>query len=212
MSRTNQNGNSPRVPSPIRYYVSWSGEKGQFSYWDGEAKKRVELGPDTEFVVMDTRSAISGFNDEAQARVFSNRVKSTTKEEFNVRCGNNVIAKGFYADIKEKVKAEGGKFCTEVFALMNIDGDFQPVQIDIMGAALGCWMTFVDTLGGPWAIYAFKINTSLGDKKKKGRVEYFEVSFATEELTSELNEMANAFNDDMLQPYLNAGVVETTTV
>lgn len=204
MSRTDKT-NSGKVASPVKYYISFSGQSGVFSYWDSEAKQRVTLGADIEFVVMDTRSAITGYNDEAQARVFSNRVKSTVKEELNVRCGNTVVAKGMYNDIKEKVKAFGGKFCTEVFALMKIDDEFQPVQIDFSGASLGCWMSFVDTLGGPWAVYAFKITTSLGDQKKKGSVKYFEVNFATEELDAELNEMANAFNDDMLQPYLMSG-------
>lgn len=211
MSRTSKTNSADRVPSPVRYYVSFSGERGTFSYWDSANKERVDLGSNIEFVIMDTRSAIAGWSDEANARIYSNRVKSTVKEELTVRCGTSILAKGMYADIKEKIKDKGAKFCTEVFALMLINEEYQPVQIDLTGAALGCWMKFVDELGGPWALYAFKIVTSLGEKKKKGRVEYVEVNFATAELDSELNEQANNFNDDALQPYLNAGVAEPAT-
>ena len=208
MSRTTKRNETVRVPSPIRHYVSFSGERGTFSYWDGESKERVDLGSNLEFVIMDTRSSVVGWNDAANARIYSNRVKSVVKEELTVRCGDTILGKGMYADIKEKVKAEGGKYATQVFALMLINDEYQPVQIDLSGAALGCWMKFVDELGGPWALYAFKITTSLGEKKKKGRVEFFEVNFATAELDADLNEQANNFNDDSLQPYLNAGVAE----
>lgn len=206
MSRTDTNKNASKVKSPVRYYVTFGGD-GVFSYWDSEAKTRVTLGSEVEFIVMDTRSAITGWNDDAAARVYSNRVKSTVKEELTVRCGASTLVKGMYADVKEKIKAVGGKFCTEVFALMNIGGEFEPVQLDLSGASLGCWMTFIDELGGPWAVYAFKVTTSLGDQKKKGSVKFFEVKFATAELDAELNEAANAFNDDFLQPYLSAGTV-----
>jgi hypothetical protein len=201
MSRTSTNKSGNKVANPVNYYISFGGD-GVFSYWDKEAKQKVTLGSDVEFVVMDTRSAITGWNDDAKGRVYSNKVKSTVKEELTVRCGAATLAKGLYADIKEKVKSVGGKFCIEVFALMKIDDEFQPVQIDLSGAALGCWMSFVDELGGPWAVYAFTIKTALGEQKKKGSVKFFEVKFSTDELTSEVNEMANAFNDDMLQPYL----------
>lgn len=202
MSRTSKNNNANRVPSPIRYYISFSGERGTFSYWDSANKERVDLGSDINFVVLDTKSAITGWNDAANARIYSNRVSSVTKEELSVKCGNTVLVKGMYADIKEKIKAEGGKFCTEVFALVDIGGEYQPAQIDLTGVSLGCWMSFVDELGGSWATYAFLISTSKGEQKKKGRVEFIEVKFKASDLPSDLNEMANAFNDDMLQPYL----------
>ena len=202
MSRTSQT-NSNRVPSPIRYYVSFSGEKGTFSYWDSANKERVDLGSEVEFVVMDTRSAITGWNDAANAKIFSNRVKSVVNEELTVRCDKQTLAKGLYSAIKGDIVNAGGKFCTEVFALMKINGEFAPVQLDLSGASLGCWMAFVEGLGGSWAIYKDLITTKLGEQKKKGRVTFFEVAFGTAPLSEDANELANAFNDDKLQPYLN---------
>jgi hypothetical protein len=161
---------------------------------------------------MDTRSAITGWNDAANARIFSNRVKSVANEELSVRCDKQTLAKGLYSAIKAEIVNAGGKFCTEVFALMKIAGEFAPVQLDLSGASLGCWMAFVESLGGNWAIYKDLITTKLGEQKKKGRVTFFEVAFGVAPLPEEADEMANTFNDDKLQPYLNAGAAQEVAV
>lgn len=213
MSRTSTNSNANRVPTPVKYFVSFTKE-GDFSYWNKEVGERVSLGETIKFVLMDTRSAVGGWHevDGVGARVFSNRVKSTVDEELVVRSGKETLAKGLWADIKDKAKGAGGKFCTELFVLVEIDGKLEPVQMDFMGSALGDWMTFVEELGGKWAIYKSLVVASKGEKRKKGSNVYYGINFTTEELSAESSDAANAFNDDQLQPYLNSGTAEPVTV
>jgi hypothetical protein len=204
MSRTSVNNNANRVPSPVKYYISFTGE-GQFSYWDGDAKVRKSLGESIDFVVMDTRSAVGGFSEPHNAKIYSNRVQSVTKEELNVRCGKETLVKGFWGEIKDRAKAVGAKFCTEVFALVNVNGVFEPAQIDFMGSSLGDWMSFMDEIGGKWAMYQSVVTATKGDQRKKGKTIYYAVNFSTSDLPEEVAEQANTFNDDKLQPYLTAG-------
>mgnify|MGYP006087222717 CR=1 FL=1 len=205
MSRTSAGNNVNRVPTPVKYFVSFAGEKGEFTYWDKEAAERVSLGESIEFVVMDTRSAVGGWSDPNQARIFSNRVKSVVTEELVVRCGKETLQKGLWANIKDAAKADGAKFCTEVFALVSIGGTLQPAQIDFMGSVLGDWMNFTEEMGGPWSVYKSKVVATKGEQRKKGKTLYYAVNFTTEDLTSEDSAQADEFNDDKLQPYLNAG-------
>jgi len=208
MSRTSVRTN--RVVSPVKFYLTFSGDTG-FSYWDGLKKERMSLGDTINFVALDTRSTVVGFSEAANSRVFSNRVQSLANEELTVRCGTNVVAKGLWADIKEKVKAFGGKFCTEVFALVEVNGEYQCAKIDFSGATLGDWMDFVESVGGKWNIYKSLITVTKGEERKKGRVTFHGVAFETGELPVDVNDAANAFNDDVLQPYLSV-VVATAPV
>lgn len=201
MSRTSQNSSANRVPSPIKFYVTFN-QDGEFVYYDVDKKERVSLGSTLDFVVMDTRSSIGGFNKAANARIYSNNVKSVVTEEVTVKCGKETLQKGLWADIKDKAKAQGAKFCTKVFALAKINGELQPVELDLTGSALGDWMSFVEELGGKWATYSSTIRASKGEERKSGKNIYYGVAFSLEPLDPVDNEMANAFNDDMLQPYL----------
>jgi hypothetical protein len=212
MSRTSTNTNYSRVPNPVRYFISYSGANGTFSYWDKDAKERVEIGNSVDLVLMDTRSAVTGWSEEFGGRIFSNRVKSTTKEQFNVRCGKNAISEGLWADIKDRVKTAGGKFCTDVFALANVNGSWEPVQLELSGASLGDWMTMLDEVGGRNSLYSVVLTMSKGEQKKKGAVKFFGLTFSNAELDSKLSEQANIFNDDMLQPYLSEGAPTATAV
>jgi len=211
MSRTSTNSGANRVPNPVRYFVSFSGATGTFSYWDREAKEKVDLGESVDMVLMDTRSAVTGWNEEHGGRIFSNRVKSIT-EEFTVRCGKETLNVGLWSAIKDEVKSNGGKFCTEAFCLMNIEGVWEPVQLDFSGASLGDWMTFVESVGGKWNLYQNVISITKGEQKKKGAVKFFGLTFKQGELPTELSDEANTFNDDMLQPYLKGKTAEPVAV
>lgn len=202
MSRTSTGSNVNRVPSPVKYFVAFN-QEGNFSYWDKDTKERVSLGESVSFVVMDTRSAVGGWSDANSARIYSNKVKSVVTEEFTVRCGKETLQKGLWADIKDKAKGAGAKFCTEVFALMQINGELQPVQIDFMGSSLGDWMNFVEEMGGPWSVYKSLIVATRGEERKKGKTLYYGINFTTEDLDTEASTAADEFNDNKLQPYLN---------
>lgn len=214
MSRTSKPSSVNRVPSPVRYFLRYSGQTGTFSYWDRDKQVQVDLGTSIDIVMLDTRSAVSGWcEDEAhKGRIYSNRVKASSKEVLNVRCGKVTLATGLWSEIKDKVKASGGKFCTEIFALANINGNWEPVQLDLTGGALGDWMTVLDNAGGKYALYNSVLTVGKGEQKKKGSVKYFGLSVTEGSLANDLADRANEFNDDMLQPYLADSVTQEVTV
>lgn len=203
MSRTNTN--TKRNPNPVNLYISFNGD-GNFVYWDAKQQGRASFGPSIDLVLMDTRSTIAGFSKADNARIYANRVSALTKERLVVKAGEKVIAEGMYADIKNDIKAAGGKFATEAYALVVVDGELRPATITFTGEALRCWMDFMDEIGGKYAAYAYLVTASKGEEKKAGKNSYFSVKFSMSDLPAEYAEAANAFNDDYLQPFLGPKV------
>lgn len=200
MSRTNTRNDSNKIKSPLKYYVRYAAEKGQFEYWDGE--KAVHFD-ELEMVLLDDRKCITGYNEKRKTRITSNRVQSTAKETLRVRCGEEILAEGLYNDIKDKIVVSGGKFTNEIFAMVKIGGEFVPASIQFAGVANGCWIDFLDQSGGKYALYRSMVRAVKGEHTKKGRSEFYTVAFETAQLPADLDVVANEFNDDFLQPYLN---------
>ena len=195
MGRTDSN--ESRTKSPVKYYVSFSGETGAFTYWDGEKNVQLE---DLDLIMLDTRASISGWSDANNARIFSGYFRST-KDKVAVRCGNKDLMEGSYAVDKEKIKAAGGKFQTNVFALADINGDWTLVNLQMSSSSLMAWTSFVDEnkLG---TIYKSLIRVSKGPQEKKGRVLFFKPSFALEALPDDLATTADNVYKNTLKPYL----------
>lgn len=202
MSRTSGNSNGNKIKSPVKYYVRYGAEKGQFEYWDGE--KAVHFD-ELEMVLMDDRKCITGYNEKKKARISSNRVQATSKEPLRIRCGDEVLLEGMYNDIKEKIAVAGGKFTQELFVLAKINGEFVPASVSFAGVANGCWIDFLDQSGGKYALYRSMVKAVRGEHQKKGRSEFYSVAFSVESLPMDLDVKANEFNDDFLQPYLTQG-------
>lgn len=200
MSRTSTRGDSNKIKSPLKYYVRYAAEKGQFEYWDGEKAVYFDV---LEMVLLDDRKCITGYNEKRKTRITSNRVQSTAKEMLRVRCGEEILAEGLYNDIKDKIVVSGGKFTNEIFAMVKIDGEFVPASIQFAGVANGCWIDFLDQSGGKYALYRSMVRATKGEHTKKGRSEFYTVAFETAQLPADLDVAANEFNDDSLQPYLN---------
>ena len=198
MSRTTPK--TQRVQSPVKYYIRFNGETGTFSFYDKVKEAEVTLN-ELEFIVIDTRSSIIGWNDERKSRVFSNYVR-TMKENMIVKCGNEELMNGLYADIKEKIAAAGGKFCTNVFALAQIEGDWSLVNIQFSGASLRDWSEYVSS-ETMTKIYGYMITAKRGQEQKKGRVTYYTPMFEHTTISGDLSNKADEYDSDLLQPYLN---------
>lgn len=196
MSISTQTGRN-RIPSPVKYYLQYKGNTGTYTYWDGE--KNVELD-EVDFVLMDTRSSISGWNDDNKARIYSNMVR-TVKDELVVRCGKTELVKGPYETSKDKIKSSGGKFTTNIFAMATIDGIPTPVDIQFNGACLRDWSTFVEK-SGMKKLYSSLIKSARGDQQKKGAVKYYTPTFTLSEASEADLADAKDFDENQLQPYL----------
>ena len=148
MSRTQSSESST---SPVRKYISFKGSTGKLSFWDKDKEENVELDS-LDFVVLDTKASISGFNENESCGINSNLLNqfSIGKEEFVVKTKTGGVfgefARGIYRDIKDACFAIGGKFTTNIFALADVGNGTEIVRIDLSGASLGPWIELNDKL------------------------------------------------------------------
>ena len=236
MSRTNRRGGAT---SPIKRYLQFSGSTGTFSYYDKDAKQRIELD-ELEIVVLDTRASITGFNSDTSAQITSNLVAETGSEILKVvswKDGKSTeIAEGIYKDIKDKVKSAGGKFTTNVICLCDVTGDGKEVcNLQFQGSSLNGWINFVDTLDrdgeydnvitikkgalsklvkGKFIPVTDKEEKELDAKLKKNAraprpIWFYVLDFSTEEITDEAADEAAEY-DGLLQDYFEGSKPSTS--
>ena len=209
MSRTTQKKTSS-MKSPVKFYIEFKGDTGTYTYSvkneDGsyETKKLDQL----KFILIETKASIIGWSDEHGKKIFSNLVDDSKKEEFQLKVKTSggkieVLAQGLYSDNKEKFKALGGKFCTNLFALAEIDGQYEPVILQVSKNSQAEWSRF--TKDNPIRkLYDSIIIAGKGGENKKGRVVYFAPLFETAELPSDLAELADNFDKNELTPYFKS--------
>jgi hypothetical protein len=204
MGRTDRDSSS-FVKSPVAHYISFNGAKGHWEWWDKEAKANVSQD-ELDFIVLDTRSSITGWHKKAKKNMFSNMVKSSASS-FVVRIGKeekDKVAEGPYKEISDKVGVLGGKYTQNIFALANLNGVWTPVNIQVTASTLSVWMEFtkvnyMDT------VYKSIVTGVKGELKTTGDVEYYNPVLTLSELPPELGTQADAFYDSKLKPYLNQG-------
>lgn len=227
MSRTKRRGGNA---SPVRRYLNFSGSTGTFSYYDKEAKERVELD-ELEIIVLDVRSSVTGYNSTSKSQVTSNMVAQIGSQPLKVvswKDGKSVdIAEGIYKDIKDKVKAAGGKFTANVICLCDVTGEGREVcNLQLQGSSLNGWINFVNDLdqngeydnvitikrgalskvdGTDFVPVTDKEEKALDAKLKKNPraprpIWFYVVDFETELLTEEESDLAAA-EDEVLQAY-----------
>lgn len=199
MGRTDTSNTASRIKSPVKCYISFSGETGVFSYWDNTEKKNVAL-EDLDMIVMDTRVSISGWSDENNCRIFSNYFR-TTKEKITVRAGDKDLLTGTYAEDKVKIKELGGKYQINIFALVDINGDWVPAVLQLSGSSLAAWSTFTET-NKIWDVYKSLLVVRKGPQQKKGRVLFHTPEFSLEALTDKVSGMADTVYKEYVKPYL----------
>lgn len=188
-----------RSKSPIQKYITFSGGKGIWSYWDGDKKENVEV-KELEFVVMEIRNSITGWCEAENARINSH-LFNTTKDVVKVRCNNKNLYVGTYADGKAEINSFGGNYTVNVLAMARIDGEFIPVDVQLSKSAMTPWIDFVDS-NRMSKIYAGAVRAATGGQKTKGSVKYYPPVFTLVGATPEDLAAADAFADGELKPYL----------
>lgn len=201
MSRSNS---EVRLTSPATKFIEWNSEKGQFKYWDKVNKVNVDLPLPVRFYVLDELATIKGFNDKSQSGIFSNEIKSTTKQTLKVMTkgkDNKVttIAEGLYADIKDLITAAGGKYTRSLYvAMLNDEDEYEIVNFQLKGAAFSGWMDFVQNTK---TFMSDEVYCDDFKKEKKGATKYTVPVFGSETASEEGNAAAMDL-DVQLQDYL----------
>lgn len=171
MSRTKKTGGGK--PSPFHKTITFSGATGNFSYYDNKAKEKKDLGDKISFILLDARTSITGFNEESGGGISSNYVENTGKEKLTVNVygngGKRVLAEGYYSEIKEKLQGTGAKFTRNLFALMEFNGEYEQVKIEVSGIMLSAWIEFEGKEGGKVYDYIITFKKGKLSKRAKGK-------------------------------------------
>lgn len=187
------------IQNPISKYIRFSGERGEFSYWDKEKKEEISLGKKIRFLPLDELVSITGYSDKYKSGFWSNVVRKTAKEPLTVQASVNgdktTIISGLYAEIKDTLKAKGAKYTKNVYATLDLE---EIVCIQLSGAALSEWMDFSKN----HKIYQGAVSVSKTEARKKGGVDYVVPIFKQIEAKKESNEKATEL-DDKLQTYFD---------
>jgi len=196
MSRSQPNTNEP---NPATKFYEWSGGNGGLHFYDKEDKKQVEVALPFTFLLLDQLATVKGWHDPSESGIYANEVRDTRSEPFVVKSfKGGIIAEGIYKQVKDKIKAEGGKFVTNLYIAYK-EGTLKLGSLQFKGAALQEWMEFVKNNKN--AIYDKAIVVEGFKEGKKGSVSYKVPTFRLKEITPETNEEAKKV-DEVLQAYL----------
>ena len=187
--------------NPVVRYYTFSGSTGTLSYYDKETEQKVEVTDPFVFIPTDEKNMIEGYDSKKEMGFRSNEVNSTLKEELIVRWNSGqVLTQGFYTDIKDKVKAQGGKYTKSIYGITKIDGEWQMINLRFKGAAFSAWLNFDNQKSG--GVLGLTIAITKGEQKKTGSILYFEPKFVAKVTPSDLHSLA-CDKDAELQEYFS---------
>jgi len=199
MSLSNINLNSGSK-SPIKRFYKWNGSSGNFSYYDKETETNIIVESPITIIPIDKLSLVEGFNSKAGKGFRSNEVRSTSKEELEVRWhGGSAITSGLYKDIKEKVNALGGHFHLSIYFIQQIDGKWELCNLKLKGSALSAYLDAEKVVKN---FEGLLVTIDKGEKDKTGNVEYFRPKI-TGRKASETDHQTAVNMDIELQSYFN---------
>lgn len=181
--------------NPVVQYVKWASNDKKFSFYRKESKEKGFIDLPVEAVFLKTSSTVKGWSDANDCGIFSNQVTNLQNETLVVKAGDMKIASGLYRDIKDTVKAAGGKFYLNVFVLIN--GEIS--VLELKGAALMEWMEFFKR--NKVHLDAKTIVVKLFNEGKKGAVKYTTPKFEVGSSIKHIDEADAAY--DLVKVYLS---------
>lgn len=187
------------IYNPTTKTFEWQGSKGGFKYYDKETKTNIEVPYPFKFIVLDTLSTISGFDDASQSGYWSNEIRNIKEDILTVRNKQGVCATGVYESVITSRDTKGSKFCQNVY-IVYFDGKQMKIgNIKLVGAALSAWFDFRKTN----KVFEIAISVSAHTEAKKGATTYQVPIFKAIPISKESDEAAKKL-DTELQEYLNA--------
>jgi len=192
------------LSNPVKRFLEWKSNDKCFSYYDKEKKENVSVALPFKFLVLDQLHTVSGWNDATSSGIYSNEVKFISKQVMTVKpFKGNEIAKGLYADIKEKVKNAGGHYVKSIYIMLE-DGTLANIQLK--GSAVQQWGEFTNKslsrLPEEWVVVDKAV------EGKKGAVKFTTPGF---KFDGSLNDAEAAKADavfDELETYLKAYLIK----
>lgn len=194
MSRSN-----PIAKNPATRFFQWGGGEGKVNYYDKEKEEQITVPFPFTFLVLDELNGVTGFSEKDRSGIWSNDVRDMRKEELIVRSKGGVLAKGLYANIKDAIKAQGGKYTKQIYiAYKDESGELVIGHFKASGAALTAWIELTKQLD----VYKAAVVITGAKKAKKGATTYYVPKFEGQNVGKSTEEAANAL-DRELQTFLN---------
>ena len=134
---------NPRPENPVIKWIEFKGSTGKFQYWDKATESNIEIPLNKiGFIVLDELNTITGYHAQAEAGIYSNEISDLSHEVLTVKVfKTNVQITGLYKDIKDNVKAIGGKFTKSVYATLITGKDsLELVNFKMSGGAFMGWL------------------------------------------------------------------------
>lgn len=192
------------LSNPAKRFLEWKSNEKCFSFYDKEKKENVLVELPFKFLVLDQLHTVSGWNDATSSGILSNEVKFISKQVMTVKpFKGNEIAKGLYADIKEKVKNAGGHYVKSIYIMLE-DGTLANIQLK--GSAVQQWGEFsnksLPILPEEWVVVDKAIDG------KKGAVKYTTPGFTFGGSLSDKEAAQADLVFDELETYLKAYLIK----
>lgn len=190
----------------MRKYFKVRASTGDVVYYSKEQGKEIEVPLPLSFIVLDVVNAVGGFHEPSNSGIWSNEFRNSSRDVVKVRNKNGVLAEGPYTEIKDKLKAAGGKFANSVYIAYKEGGETALGNITFIGASVSEWFDFgkgksFDSDPGVTILKDWEF-------KKKGRTEFYVPKFDRFDVPeAALQEAADL--DRELQAYLDASLSRT---
>ena len=210
MSRSNP---TEGIKNPSTRWFEWAGgDDGGFLRWyDKEAGKQMKVDLPFTFLLLDELSTIKGWHDPSESGIYSNEVRDTRQDVLVVRAfKGGELASGVYKAIADRVKAQGGHYCSSLYIAYKDGEELRIGNISLKGATAGAWMEFKksaplkkDANGkSQRAYFVDAVTIGAYDQLKKGATVYRVPKFSLKPVSEETNLQAIALDAD-LQAFLS---------
>lgn len=173
MSRKNRHQSSNS--NPATKWIAWSSNDKCFRYYDKDKSVNVLIELPVKFLALVSYKTVKGYNQKKKARINANEIRSVAKTSDEILevtfmkkdQDNEVLAKGKWADIKEKVDLYDGKFTESVYAMLP---DGSVVNFALNGACLKTWYDFQKNQGD--RLFDNWVEAKTFESGKTGSVDY----------------------------------------
>lgn len=192
------------VENPAERFFDWDAKNGNIKYWDKQQQKEIAVDLPFHFLMLDTLTTIRGFHNKSDSGIWSNEVRSLDHLLKVKAFEGGLIAEGTYDNIKDKVKAAGGKFAKSVYIAYNDNGQMRIGNINFKGASLGPWIDLVKQVGRRGLEEKAVVITGSRDESN-GDIQYKVPVMKVRDPKPESDQKAIAL-DEQLQEYLEKKV------
>ena len=191
---------NPNLTNPAKHFFQWKGGEGKLQFYDKEKKVNINVPLPFEFIPIDQLATITGYSKQAQNGYYSNEVRNSAKEEFNVKIKGQTVFAGLYKNDQGVPQVpKGANYTASIYIVhKNRAGEYITGNLQASGSALTAWIEF----GKNRIIGNGKVVMTKGEKQTSSVGDFYAPEFKYESLTEEDYAAANNA-DKELQIYLN---------